>query len=82
VLTFHRWAGNPRPRARRLFAEVEAWFASSHTDGPFAFVTICESLDFDAAYIRRGLREWRPARPQRRGAPRVPIVLPRLRRVA
>jgi hypothetical protein len=50
VLTFHRWAGNEGARARRLFAEVETWFASDEADGPFTFMAICDSLKFDAIY--------------------------------
>ena len=59
VLTFRRFAGVEHARARRLFAEVDAWFASDDADGPFTFVTICDSLSFDPAYVRRGLRQWR-----------------------
>jgi hypothetical protein len=92
VLTFHRWAGDERARARRPFAEVEAWFASEDTDGPFTFITICDSLKFDPSYIRRGLRQWRahleatarhklPLRRDGNGT-RHQVVLPRLRRVA
>jgi len=92
ILTFHQKAGVERPRARRLFAEVDAWFASDDADGPFTFITICDSLGFDPAYIRRGIREGRmhvqaPAdgtssgRADRNGA-RHQVVLPRLRRVA
>ena len=91
-LTFHRWAGVDGSRPRRLFAEVEAWLASDDADGPFMFITICDSLGFDPAYIRRGLREGRmhaqaPAegtssvRPDGNGA-RYRVMLPRLRRVA
>ena len=92
VLTFHRWAGVERARARRLFAEVEAWFASDDADGPFTFSAICDSLRFDPSYIRRGLRHWRghlettakQNRPLRRDSSgtRHQVVLPRLRRVA
>src|SRR5262245_4222409 len=92
VLTFHRWAEDERPRGRRRFAEVEAWFASEGTDGPFAFVTICQSLRFDPGYIRQGLRQWRvrleararQLRPLRRDSSgtRHQVQLPRLRRVA
>ena len=92
VLTFHRWAGVEHPRARRLFAEVDAWFASDDADGPFTFITICDSLGFDPAYVRRGLRQWRPyeeatAEPKwsvrRDGSgSRHQVMLPRLRRVA
>jgi hypothetical protein len=90
VLTFHRWAGDRRARGRRLFAEVEAWFASDQADGPFTFVTICDSLEFEPGYIRRGLRQWRThvdavtrgdARRDGHGT-RHQVVLPRLRRVA
>jgi len=92
VLTFRRWLGVEHPRPGRLFAEVDGWFASEDADGPFTFITICDSLGFDPAYIRRGIREGRmhvqaPAdgtssgRPERNGA-RHQVVLPRLRRVA
>ena len=92
LLTFRRWAGVEHPRARRLFADVDAWFASDDANGPFTFVTICDSLAFDPAYIRRGLRGWRarmeasaggtwPVRRDGNGA-RHRVVLPRLRRVA
>ena len=92
VLTFHRWAGDERAPARRLFAEIEAWFASDDAGGPFTFIAICDSLEFDPSSIRRGLPHWREHveatanqnRPLRRdctGA-RHQVVLPRLRRVA
>src|SRR3989442_6067724 len=92
VLTFHRWAADKRARARGLFAEVEAWFASDDADGPFTFITICDSLKFDPSYIRRGLRHWRAHpgatakqnRPLRRDSngTRHQVALPQLRRVA
>jgi len=92
VLTFFRWAGNGHARARHLFAEIEAWFASDETDGPFTFVTICDSLQLDPGYIRRGLRHWRArqevmadrARRLRRESHEIrhQVALPRLRRVA
>jgi hypothetical protein len=55
IRTFHRSVGG----ARNLFAEVDAWFASDDSSGAFTFVTICDTLDFDPAYIRRGLERWR-----------------------
>jgi len=92
VLTFHRWAGIERARARHLFAEVETWFACEDADGPFTFITICDSLNFDPTYIRRGLQHWRAyveattkrkRRLHRDGSgTRHQVVLPRLRRVA
>jgi hypothetical protein len=59
VLTFHRLVGVEGYRPRRLFGEVDEWFASNDTSGPFTFVGICDTLNIDADYIRRGLRGWR-----------------------
>ena len=59
VLTFHRLAGVSGRRPARLFAEVDAWFASEGTNDPFTFVTICDTLNLDPGYIRAGLRRWR-----------------------
>jgi hypothetical protein len=42
-------------RARRLQAEVAAWFASDDEAWPFTFVNLCRALGFDPSYIRRGL---------------------------
>ena len=84
VLTFHRFAERDRARARRLFAEVEAWFASDDASSPFTFVAICESLQFDPSYIRRGLGASTKKRFLRRdgNGTRHQVVMPRLRRVA
>jgi hypothetical protein len=51
---------NPRSRApRRLFAEAEAWLMDSKADGPFAYETVCETLDVDPSCLREGLHRWR-----------------------
>jgi hypothetical protein len=51
---------NPRSRAqRRLFVEAEAWLMDSKADGPFAYETVCETLDIDPSCLREGLRRWR-----------------------
>ena len=51
---------NSRSRAqRRLFVEAEAWLMDSKADGPFAFETVCETLDIDPSCLREGLRRWR-----------------------
>lgn len=92
VVTFYRWAGRSGGRGRSAFTEVQAWFASDETDGPFSFMTICDSLELDPAYIKRGLREWtarqdqavEPTRRMRRDSNEIrhQVELPRLRRVA
>lgn len=62
VLTFDRLAGVDGVRSRRLFSELDDWFASEETNGPFTFVTICDTLNLDPDYIREGLGRWRARR--------------------
>ena len=62
ILVFERLAGAQAARCRRLFAEVDAWFASDDANGPFTFVTICNVLNLEPDYIRKGLERWRPCR--------------------
>lgn len=45
-------------RGRRLFEEAEAWFRSTRRDYLCAFESICEHLQLDPDYIRRGLGAW------------------------
>src|SRR5438552_19096971 len=59
ILTFERSVGVDGARPRRLLAEVDAWLASDATDWPFAFVTICHTLNIDPDYVRAGLRRRR-----------------------
>ena len=44
---------------RRSRAEVEAWIADRKGRGPFAFETICETLEINPDWLREGLRKWR-----------------------
>jgi hypothetical protein len=82
-----------RDRTGRLrFAEAEAWILDHKAAGPFAFVTICESLGIEPDCMREGIRQfgslhahgtkpsrlgWRP--PANRTRPRVLSIRPRHR---
>jgi len=59
-----------RDKAQRLARDAEAWFFSDETSWPFAFVNICDVLQLDPSYIRRGLRNcqaiWPLKVPQRK----------------
>ena len=48
-------------RRRRLFREAAAWIESTESSWIFSFERICEVLEFDPEYIRRGVRasRWR-----------------------
>jgi hypothetical protein len=60
--TLERYALAENRAARKLVAEVEGWFACNDADHPFAFVSICDALGLEVAYVRSGLRHWRESR--------------------
>jgi hypothetical protein len=57
--TFQRYAIASDRRGHALFADVAAWFASEDTQWMFSFVSICDAVGLDVAYVRSGLRRWR-----------------------
>lgn len=56
------------PRQSRTFQQTRRWFDSNDKTWIFSFLRICEALDLDPEYIRRGVRARAAAgRPGRRG---------------
>ena len=47
------------PRGEQLFQEAEAWIEDADRTWLFSFQNICDVLDIDADYLRRGLRAWK-----------------------
>jgi len=62
VTDFQKYATAVTGRGRRIFADADAWFASTRCDGPLDFESICQALGFDPSFVRAGLRRWRLAR--------------------
>lgn len=50
-------AAGDRPGQER-FREVRNWINASSDGWIFSFQNVCETLGFDAQYVRRGLLEW------------------------
>ena len=59
VGTLKHYAVAENGAGRRVYAEVDEWFACDDTNHPFTFVAICDLLALDVAYLRSGLRRWR-----------------------
>lgn len=55
VLRFRKYGIRASERNRRLFAEVEAWFAADDADWPFSFVNVCDALGLSPDRIRQEL---------------------------
>lgn len=47
-------------KKKRFFDEVREWIVSMDGDWVFSFEQVCDALGLNAAYIRRGLLQWRP----------------------
>ena len=56
---YHKYAHARDPRGRVMFNESREWVASADRAWLFSFENICDTLEINAEYVRRGLREWR-----------------------
>jgi len=64
-------------KARQLFVDAEQWIASEDRSWPFSFENVCDLLQINAQYLRRGLLLWRERRlGEKPRAKVVPISVP------
>ena len=56
---YQKYAHARDPRGSQLFDESKEWVMSSDRSWLFSFENICDTLEINADYVRRGLREWR-----------------------
>jgi len=56
---YRRGRGTRDPATRLLFDETRAWVESTDRRALFSFESICDALNIDADYLRRGLRQRR-----------------------
>ncbi len=61
ALTLRSAYGVETLRAQRLAAQVWTWLESNDAHHAFTFRMICQHLDLDAEWLRRGLARWRPS---------------------
>jgi hypothetical protein len=66
VDVYRKQAGTLDPRGSQLFREAEEWIEDPDRSWLFSFQNICDVLDIDADYLRRGLHAWKE-RVARRG---------------
>ena len=59
VDVYRKQAGAKDPRGEEMFREAEAWIEDPDRTWLFSFQNICDVLDIDADYLRRGLRVWK-----------------------
>lgn len=59
IQTFQKFAFSRSVRERRLFREAESWIWDEGADFVFSFRNICDLLELEPVYLRRGLRQLR-----------------------
>jgi hypothetical protein len=61
VATFQRHVDAKTRHGQRVFQEADEWIRSTDGSWPFAFENICNALEINPEYLRRGLERWREA---------------------
>ena len=59
VATYQRYVDAQDRRGARLHREAEEWFESEEDEWPFAFENICNALEIEPEYLRRGINAWK-----------------------
>jgi hypothetical protein len=49
-------------RGKQLFLAAEEWILATDNPSFFSFECICEHLNFDPCYMRKGLMRWKAAK--------------------
>lgn len=70
---YQKYAFAKDGHGRQLFADADEWITCEDRDWYFSFENICETLEINPAYLRRGVQQWRkhtlqPSRPHPRDA--------------
>lgn len=59
VDVYRKQAGARDVRGQEMFREAEEWIEDPDRTWLFSFGNICDVLDLEADYLRRGLRAWK-----------------------
>jgi len=49
-------------KGQELFEQAEEWFFETDSASEFSFESICEYLNLNACYVRKGLLNWQKAK--------------------
>jgi len=60
---FQKHSHSSDPRSQQLFEEACEWVDSDDRSWLFSFENICDTLEINADYVRRGLRTWLKRKP-------------------
>lgn len=66
VDVYRKQVGAHDPRGQALFRDAEDWIEDPDRSWLFSFENICDVLDLEADYLRRGLHAWKSRTAQAR----------------
>ncbi len=58
VETYMKKLNSPTRRGQNRFREAQEWIEREDKQWLFSFDNVCEALDIDPEYMRRGLKRW------------------------
>jgi len=76
VACFQKYVAARDGRGKRIFQETEEWVLEEPSERLFSFGNVCETLGFNADYLRRGLMRWKAVQMENRAAARVYQLTP------
>jgi hypothetical protein len=56
---FMKCIDSPTNKGQRLFRDADEWISLEDTHWVFSFDNVCDMLDINPQYMRRGLRNWK-----------------------
>ena len=62
-----KYCDEPIPLRAKLFNEAREWIFDQDDREPFSFLSVCEILNFDPSYLRRGVQAKMTAKSLQRG---------------
>jgi hypothetical protein len=60
VECLHKHLGSRQPTGIKLFREAKEWIFDEDEKSAFSFLNVCDALDLDPCYIRRGIVNLKP----------------------
>ena len=56
---FQKYAFAKDLHGRQIFGDADSWIACEDRDWYFSFENICETLDINPDYLRKGVQNWK-----------------------
>jgi len=69
VQDYMKYLSSSAKKGQQRFREAEDWINTQNKLGLFSFDNVCEALDIDPEYMRRGLHQWKKAHLEHRQQP-------------